>query len=358
MKGDGVFLASLNDVAKAAGVSITTASFVINGHAEDMRIAPHTAEKVLEAVRKLEYVPNVSAKKLTNRIDRSSTIPEIAILWAPSLHPAFLGSFITNAQELFDQELVREMHITVSPFTINHINNLENDFLDRYYNGVIVSPIYDKEFSYINNIATRIPLVVLHVRSDKHHNVIVDNYITGRKAAEIFAARGHRSAAMFYVRNVGATSEPDYRLRGFSETCFTHNMDFFGVEVPFESLGLTVARSMYGRQKALEFLQNKKLPEAIFIQDDVISMGFITTLLGAGVRIPDDIEIITYGSNDIADACHPSITTIDYPISDITREALQLLSAQLSNPFSQPKLIVVTPTVTFRESCPKPDGWE
>ena len=60
-------MANLSDVAKAAGVSVSTASFVLNGRAEDMRISSRTAERVLEAVRELGYVPNVSARSLSAR---------------------------------------------------------------------------------------------------------------------------------------------------------------------------------------------------------------------------------------------------------------------------------------------------
>ena len=65
-------MASLSDVAKAAGVSVTTASFVLNGHAMDKRISPQTAQRVLNAVRELGYVPNVAARKLTSPVHRDS----------------------------------------------------------------------------------------------------------------------------------------------------------------------------------------------------------------------------------------------------------------------------------------------
>lgn len=350
-------MASLTDVAKAAGVSVTTASFVLNGYAAQKRIAPQTAQRVMDAVRELGYVPNVAARKLTGH-NGSKSEPDIALMWSPELHPTFLGNFLTNAQHLFDAELVPRMRFAIAPFITSPAFRTELDLLARQYNGIMLSPFYEQELEWLSHCPLRIPAVVLHLQTDRHPNVVVDNYGTGKLAAEIFAARHHTSAAMLYRSSVGATSIPDLRQVGFSEECERQGMRFSGQPMPLFRFDSTQSRAEFGRIRATEYLQEKTLPEAVFIQDDAVAMGFAYALLIAGVRIPEDIEIITYGDDQLARAIHPGITTLDYPAPAITEQALRLLSQQLLDPYAPPRQIAVMPTVTFRGSCPQPDGWD
>ena len=351
-------MASLSDVAKAAGVSVTTASFVLNGHAMDKRISPQTAQRVLNAVRELGYVPNVAARKLTSPADRSTVIPDIAVMWSPALHNSFMASFITNAQQLFEQKVVPEMRITIAPYALGHIRNTRDSLLNRHFNGAVFSPSYQEDLAFINDFALRIPLIVLHMQTELHSSVVVDNYCTGKTAADVFAAKGHTAAAILYYSHVGTTSVRDLRYDGFRDACQSHGLRFEGVEIPLNKRGNIAERAGFGRQQALTYLEAGTLPEAVFIQDDAVASGFAVALLTAGVRVPRDIEIITYGNDDLACAFHPAITTMDYPAAAITQETLKLLSQQISDPYASPRHISVLPEVTFRDSCPRPENWK
>ena len=351
-------MASLADVAKAAGVSITTASFVLNGHAADKRIAPQTAARVLEAVRDLGYVPNMAAKKLTDPMDRRAVVPDIAFMWSPAMHYTILGPFITNAQDIFDRELVTRMNIIVSPFAEGFYHNARADFLDRRFNGAFFSPMTDEELDYVHSLTARIPVVVLHTRTPHLSNVIMDNDYSGRTAARVFAAGGHRSAAMLYRSQIGSTSLPDERASGFRAGCQELGLACTGEAIPPEVMRSTLHRSRYGREYALRCLAEGTLPEAIFIQDDAMALGFAAALREKGVRIPEDLELITFGMDDLTEASAPSITAVDYPASEMALQALMLMEAELLDPYASPKQILVRSTITFRESCPRPKGWE
>jgi len=350
-------MASLADVAKAAGVSVTTASFVLNGLSEEKRIAPATAERVLNTVRELGYVPNVAAKKLTNAEDRKNVIPDIAVLWTPDLHDSFLSTFVPIAQSSFDAGIVPKMRITIAPFTRGPIRSTDRLFIDRHYNGAVFSPRYDSELEYFKSLSLRIPVVVLHIPTENYDNVVVDNYACGKLAAEVFARNGHRSAEMYYFPHLGSTAVPDFRLNGFREGCAKNALTCRCHEIPDSARTSVAARSGFGRHIAEQQLSSGTVPEAIFIQDDVITSGYVTALCAAGVRIPEHTEIITYGCDNLAAAICPSVTTMDYPITEITLETLRLLAAKLSNPFATPQQIITVPTVSFRESCPMPKGW-
>lgn len=351
-------MVSLADVAKAAGVSVTTASFVLNGHAADMRISSQTAARVLEAVRELGYVPNVAAKKLTNAADRRAALPDISFLWSPSLHRSVLGSFVTNAQAFFDQGVVPRMNIIIAPFSPGHYREAGERFLNRHYNGLLSSPMYDEEIEFVNGLNLQIPLVVMHTLVDRYPNVVVDNRAAGQLAARVFAAGGHNAAVMLHRSQIGETTQKDERFNGFRDGCEELGLRCTGIPTPWATLESIADRSRYGEQRAQEFLASKALPDAVFIQDDLVAVGFLVSLLRAGVRVPEDIEIITYGSEDLATAVIPSITTINYPAPGITLEALRLMGRHLSDPYAGPERVAVPSDVTFRDTCPRPAGWE
>lgn len=351
-------MANLSDVAKAAGVSISTASFVLNGRAAEMRISSQTAAGVLAAAKALGYVPNVAAKKLSGSADPRTALPDISFLWSPRTHNSVLGSFIMNAQSLFDQGTVPRMNIIIAPFPPGHYREAGERFFNRHYNGVLISPMFDEEIAFIDGLNLQIPMIVLHTLVRRHPNVVVDNLAAGHLAARIFAARGHGGAAMLYRGSFGETSQADERITGFRDACETLGLGCRAEEVPWGSFRTSADRSDYGRQIALRLLETKTLPEAMFIQDDTVALGFLVALLRSGVRVPEDIELITYGNEDLAIAVSPTITTINYPIEGITLEALRLMGKLLGDPRVEPVRVMVQPDVTFRDSCPRPANWE
>lgn len=347
------------EVAKKAGVSITTASFVLNGRTEEMRIAPNTAQKVMQVVQELGYIPNVSAKKLTNG-SGETFVPEIAVMWAPKVGSAFLELLVRNTMDLVERGQAMEMRLTVSPFRISQLETTGADILSRSYNGAIASPYFEEEYQYIQRIAAKIPIVVLHRPTELCPSVAVDNYDCGALAARVFAMRGHRRVAILCADRVGTDiRQTDHRLTGFRDVCQEKGMECQAMFNPYrERKALTTAElSAFGRQMALDYLSRDALPDAIFIQSDVIAAGFLNSLQVEGVRVPEDIEIITYGDDRVAAACYPGITTVDYPSEAIARHAIQMMSDMLLNPFSRPASVSVKTRVTFRRSCPMPEGW-
>ena len=346
-------MASLSDVARAAGVSATTASFVLNGRTSEMRISPKTAGKVLEAARELGYIPNIAAKKLNSSSVRDSMLPDIALLWSPSMHPSFLGSFVKSARYYFELGKVSEMSINIAPFSEERFSSRSSDYLSSRYNGALFSPMRDPEVSAIGRFVEDLPFVMMHVESEYFPNVIIDNAGVGRTAAEIFYRRGHRSVMIVYRSTLGETLIEDLRVAGFREKCAERGLNCTACEIPQSALGTIELRSEFGRTLAEKMLEKKFRQTAFFIQDDVVMTGFMTRICQGGVRIPEDIEMITYGNNDLAGILCPTVTTIDYPVDKLTLEALQMLSRRMRDPHAAPEKTVVQCDVTFRESCPK-----
>lgn len=346
-------LAGLSDVALAAGVSITTASFVVNGRAAEMRIAPKTVERVQAAVKELGYIPNIAAKKLNSTTARDAMLPDIALLWSSGMHPSFLGSFVASSRYFFELGKVPEMSINIAPFSVEGFGSRKSDYLSSRYNGVIFSPMREMEISAIGRFVEGLPFVMMHIQSDVISNVVINNKGVGKTAADIFHRRGHKSVAMVYRTTMGGTDMEDARVVGFKEMCEEKGLDCTLIEIPGGSLGSLSLRSSFGKYLAEAYLAGEYDQTAFFIQDDVVMTGFLTSIEQHGVSVPHDLELITYGNDDLAGVLCPTVTTIDYPADKLTLEALKMISERMRNPYAPPQQTVVQCGVTFRESCPQ-----
>ncbi len=345
-------MAKLCDVAREAGVSITLASFVMNGRAEEMRIAPATVQKVLEAAKNLSYIPNMAAKRLITS-ERTPSVPEISFLWPPTLHPTLLGSYMMIAQSLFRTNAVPEMNLTICPLDMEYRSKLSANYFEGNFNGVIISPKKKADVEFSENLNTLVPVIVLHARAENHPNIVVDHYAAGEMTARVFARHGHRRVTLVSAEPLGGIAETNRQQMGFFDTCEAENLHFEYIVMPDEAMASTAARSRFGRELAKELFGSGRLPEAIYIRDDVAALGFISALRMLGVCVPESLEVMTYGGAEISDACSPSITTVDYPVADLTRTMLTMMNELLYDPFLKPEAVFVRPTMTFRESCPE-----
>jgi LacI family transcriptional regulator len=107
-----------------------------------------------------------------------------------------------------------------------------------------------------------------------------------------------------------------------------------------------------GRILAAKMLEENTLPSAIYIQHDTLALGALAVFCGHGIRIPEDMEVIVYGNNESLEIHKPSVTTVQYPTQEISRECITVMAELLDKPGAEPvRRIVETPFV-FRESCP------
>ena len=101
------------DIAKAVGVSASAVSYVLSGRADKARISREKQKLILDAAKKMGYIPNMAARKLSRR--NMPHLPEIALCWSPEQHPNFLNIFVSTLQDMTAGGQVREMRFTILP---------------------------------------------------------------------------------------------------------------------------------------------------------------------------------------------------------------------------------------------------
>lgn len=311
---------TLKDVAELAGVSRSAVSRTFT---EGASVSARTRAKVEKAARDLGYSPNALASSLTT--GRTKLIG----LVSNNFHnPIFLEVFDLFTRGLQERGL-RPLLVNLSNETdpANSVRMLRQYSVD----GVIVAsstlpPSFAEAFRNAG-----VPVVHSFGRyttSPHVHVVGIDNIACGRMAAQALIARGHHRVA-FLGGPQSATSTQD-RERGFLEAMASH---------PEIAVSVTHASAYSfdaGRAEMQRLLQGCPA-EAYFCGDDVLSIGALSAIQEAGLRVPDDIGII--GLNDMAMARWQNIdlTTIRQPLAEIIEASIDLVVATIERPDRYPE---------------------
>lgn len=312
--------ATLKDVAQRAGVSRSAVSRTFT---EGASVSAKTRAKVEKAAIELGYSPNALASSLTT--GRTKLIG----LVSNNFHnPLFLEVF-----DLFTRGLqargLRPLLVNLSHETdpANSVRMLRQYSVD----GVIVaSSTLQPSFAEAFRDAG-VPVVHSFGRyttSPHVHVVGIDNIACGRMAAEALIARRHQSVA-FLGGPENATSTQD-RARGFLDALSAHP----GIEV---SVSYASAYSFdAGRAEMMRLLQGTPA-EAYFCGDDVLSIGALSAIRDAGLRVPQDIGVIGLNDMDMSRWESINLTTIRQPVAEIIEASIDLVVATIARPDRHPE---------------------
>jgi len=322
----------LIDLARASGVSIATASQVMN---DSGRVAPATRQRVLETAQRLDYRPNALARSVAS--GRSNTVGILAENASGAMcMPVLVGvnralSEVKLASTLFDAEHDRRRRR-------EHIRQLQA----RHVDGVVVigegtdfrSASVTHEFPG--------PVVYAYSRSDDPDDVCVlpDDVQAGRVAAEHLTGIG-RSRIVHVTAEAHLDSVRD-RERGLR--------DGAGDAVVGPVLYGDYTRD-WGFRAARRLLDDGVVFDAVFAGNDEIAVGLAAALLGGGRRIPEDVAIIGVDNDEGQAGRHEHyITTIDQRYDAVGSAAVDIVASLLDGDAPPTSPVTVAPALVLGRS--------
>ncbi len=310
---------TLKDVAARAGVS---RSAVSRTYTEGASVSAKTRDKVERAAKALGYSPNALASSLT-----TGRTKMIGLVSNNFHNPIFLEVFDRFTQGLQERGL--------RPLLVNLTNQTEHAAIDmlRQYSvdGVIVASSTLPESFAMAFQDAGMPVVHSFGRHGPNPRVDVlgiDNIEAGRLAAETLIARGYRRVG-FLGGPPEATSTID-RARGFLDVLRS---------VPEIDVSVSYARAYSfeaGRNEMARLLQSD-MAEAYFCGDDVLSIGALSALEGAGRRVPQDVGLLGLNDMQMAGWDNINLTTIRNPIQDIIASSIEQVALAVTEPDRKPK---------------------
>lgn len=335
------------DVAREAGVSAATVSYVLN-NTKSVTISQETREKVLVAVQKLGYVPNQAAKTLgSSRIvgkARSNliglVIPQTETGKELMFANSFYGDFLSAVEYAARLE---GFHLLVSGVNADqsYIEIAKNRSLD----GIIILGMYPsddiKEYKQ-----TGIPTVLVDSYGADHffHSVRTDDRYGGYLATKHLIEHGHRRIG-FVSGEVKESGVNYMRFLGYQDALREANIPFDQNYVFTGYVG-----NQYGMEIASQIIQKKVGITAVFASADIIAVGMLKGFRNQNLRIPEDISIIGFDDIYQADICDPGLTTIRQNIKEKGNAVTKIIVSAARNS-NLPKTEIVIPLeIVERES--------
>jgi LacI family transcriptional regulator len=312
---------SISDIARKAGVSVSTVSFVMNDKAVKMRISREVIEKVENVAREMGYRPNQLARGL--RTGKTRTIGLIV----ENISNAF---FATLAKSIED-EAKRYDYKVVYCSTDNDeekARELINLLSQRQVDGYIITPTLDLAEEICKLQAENKPVVLIDRYFPTHAGipaVLVDNYEGVASGMEYLLSKGYKKIALVTIESEMAHMND--RLRAYHDVLDRHHVpktDRLIRMVPYKS----DHEQALGEVSDLLSEAGRGL-DAVFFLTNYLGVLGIEAIKKLKIRVPEQLAMLCFDDNDIFRLYTPTISVIRQPIEEIGQKAMEILVERL-----------------------------
>ena len=297
---------SIKDVAREAGVSTATVSYVLNDTPRQS-ISGETAERVRAAVKKLDYVPNLNARSLSSR--KTSLIGVVIPQTEPGrefmFSNPFYGDLLSSAEYAARQN---GYHLLLSGSESGQ--SYAGIARNRGVDGIIIVGAYPTRFlDELQELAIPVVLVDTYVKHPAYHTIGIDDRLGGKMATDYLIGKGHRKIA-FVAGQIEEHGVVQKRYQGYRDALEAAGIPYIQGQVYQGNISFDYAQAV-----AQEMLDRGQGETAAFASADILGMGLIKGLRRLKLRVPEDLSIVGFDDVYLARMCDPSLTTVRQDIA-------------------------------------------
>lgn len=332
---------NIRDIAKLAGVGVSTVSRVINEHPD---VKDETREKILKIIKESNYIPNNSA-----RILKKNYTNNIGVLVKGVFNPFFAEMINIIGNRI--NEAGYTMILQQNDYTTeDDVDNLIAFVKEKRLQGIICLGgnflnINDESFQFLD-----IPVVLTSVNTiskeskSKFSSIGIDNILSAKDSTQYLIDKGHRNIAILLgeKNDVGISG---LRLEGYRKALEEN-------DIPYSEDNVFIGDYDYsGAYKVTkEIINNRKDITAIFSISDIMAVGAAKSVIDQGLKVGEDISIIGFDGMDISKYYNPGITTVKQPKKHMANNSIDLLLALLAKK-EEHKHIIFETKIIERDSC-------
>ena len=332
---------NIRDIARLAGVGVSTVSRVINEHPD---VKDETREKILKIIKESNYIPNNSA-----RILKKNNTNNIGVLVKGVFNPFFaeMINIIGNRINEAGYTMILQQNDYA---TEDDVDNLIAFVKEKRLQGIICLGgnflnINDESFQFLD-----IPVVLTSVNTlskeskSKFSSIGIDNVLAAKASIQYLIDKGHRNIGILLgeKNDVGISG---LRLEGYKKALEENNIPYSEENV---FIGDYDYRGAYRVTK--EIINNRKDITAIFSISDIMAVGAAKSVIDQGLQVGEDISIMGFDGMDISKYYNPGITTVKQPKKNMANNSIDLLLALLAKK-EEHKHIIFETKIIERESC-------
>ena len=334
-------MASIKELAAYTGLSLSTVSIVLRGKAKERNIPLRTQEKVLEAAKVLGYQPNITARRLRRQSDNLPLV--IAVFWATDFRAPMMVRFLRGLQkELMESK--KEYELVIQPYandSLCEVTSLQNNM----FNAAIICNTSKADIDYLENNIFNFPIVLYNRTSKRYCTVNVDDEEIGSLPAKIFAGRGHKSTAIITSASIFPGME--VRTSSFISTSRELGLEIIQID--------NISNSMSGGYNGvMEMISGfTPMPDCVLCASDAIAIGALRAFHKNGIKVPEDLELISIGNGDKEqeEYASTSLSVINLPMEEMAIQCLRTITNLISNLSNAPYSTMLPVKYIQRESC-------
>lgn len=350
---------NIKDVARLAGVGVSTVSRVINQHPD---VKAETRENVLRIIEEYNYIPNNSARNL-----KRTESDDVGILIKGLYNPFFaqmLGSIenILSAQgygllsHYNGDNSASQLDILKSNELMRDIDIAYEFIMEKKLCGLICLGGDFNDVTETDLIRLGVPLVVASTNIDASINknlyssVAIDNERAAYDAVSYLCKEGHRKIGII-TTGAGDLSIGAARTRGYMKAL--ENFEIEKNELYFDMGAYTFETAYEAMNRLLD-----KAPDitAVFAISDIMAIGASKAILDRGLIIPKDISVIGFDDIDYAAYFNPSLTTVRQPVREIAISTAEIMVSLLEAVESHKHVEFPTQLMIRESSCNRSGG--
>jgi LacI family transcriptional regulator len=347
------------DVARRAGVSRTTVSFVLNAVA-GMQISEETRQRVLDAARDLGYVPDAAAQALAS--GRSKTI---GLLMARRQRVIASDMYLTQILEV----LVREVNRQGMRLMLEVVEDYENreSYLklvrSNSIDGILYSGPQYEDTALRSLIEHGVPTVLMGALPESpYYFVDVDNRAAAQRAVDYLIKLGHTCIGCITNAKLSYVAALD-RLHGYEDALLNAGIP---CDPNLVRYGDFDSESGYFQMTSL--LNANPSLTAAFVASDVVAFGAMAAIRERGLTIPGDISLIGFDDVPVSRYVDPSLSTIQLPVVELARRASEMVVSLIHGEQPEQRQVLLDANLLVRKSSGIPkhflqnqttfDDWE
>ncbi|WP_142686215.1 LacI family DNA-binding transcriptional regulator [Chitinophaga polysaccharea] len=335
---------SIKDIAKQAGVSPTTVSFVLNGKAKEKRISEQVSKKIQKIATRLKYKPNQLARGL--RTGKTKTIGLIV----EDIANNFFATLAKVVEDEADKHGYKVLYGSTEDNT-EKAKGLLEVLKYRQVDGYIITPTknLDKEIELLQSAAKPLVLVDRYFPHVSSHYVVLNNYQGAYEATAHLAKQGYRKIAIVTIAS--DQTQMKERLDGFTAALKDHKIPFNKSLV--KRLPFDLDRESFNNEMK-KFLTSVKDLDAVFFATNYLGIAGIEAIRSLGWEIGKQIGLVGFDDHDLFRLHSPSITCVSQPIAAIGKSLVDILMKELNHAAGSPaypqQQVVLEPELIIRDS--------
>ncbi|MEG0844234.1 MAG: LacI family DNA-binding transcriptional regulator [Romboutsia sp.] len=327
---------TIKDVAKQAGVSISTVSRVIN---DSKPVTDEVKQRVLDVIKETGYIPNPLARSLVTK--KSQLIGVIV----PEVSDSFVNEILNGVEEvakMYNYDILLANTYSDKEQELKSINLLRA----KQVEGIVMIcwKVEEEHIDYIQNCGIPATYISKTARNYDIHTVSTSNAEATYDMTKYLIGKGHKKIAFVMTSEDDTVLEME-RLSGYEKALLENQIE---IDKSLVKHGGTTYETGYASMN--ELLEDNIIPEAVFVTGDEAAIGAINAICDKGYKVPEDISVAGFNDVKIAKMYRPKLTTVYQPLYDMGAVAMRMVIKLIDKQVLEEKKMELPYKIVERES--------